>query len=115
MAKSKRSKAQRRAQREAAARRRRSRYQEPVIADPEKLIQQAPVSQSGLRLPTPERGVQYLAEAEDGTLVDLREDQLDDWNPMQGDEELSQEQREAEEKVLQRVLEMIFGEEEQSS
>ena len=54
------------------------------------------------------RGNHYLVEAEDGTLVGVWEDRLDDWMDAQG-KAVSDEYKKAEERVLERALDMLYG------
>ena len=54
-------------------------------------------------------------EAEDGTLVSVPEDRLDNWIEMQGQGAVTKEQEEAEGRVLERVMEMLYGKAEQDS
>ena len=94
---------------------RRSRAQEKHEAERERLTRTVPAPTQGLHLPSEPQGKTYLMEAEDGTLVSVPEDRLDNWIEMQGQEEVSQEQIEAEGRVLERVMEMLYGEAEQDS
>ena len=54
-------------------------------------------------------------EAPDGTLMDVPEEKVDDWIQMQGQGAVSQEQQDAEDKVLEMVLEMLYGKQEQEA
>ena len=100
------SKAQRKRNRDYWARQKRSRPREQKVSEPEKLTRSEPVPQQGLRLPSPQ-GKLLLMEAEDGTLVDVPEEKLDDW--IQGQEAEPQGLSEKEGMLLDKVLEMLYG------
>jgi hypothetical protein len=92
---------------------RQSRPQEKTPAEPERLTQQQPVAQQGLRLPSPAgQGQKYLVEANDGTLVRVSEENLNEWSEAQKNAASGQLNK-GEERVLARVLEMIYGKEEE--
>jgi hypothetical protein len=102
-----------RKQKEDWDKRRRSRPQEKKPAEPERLTQQQPVAQQGLRLPSPAgQGQKYLVEANDGTLVRVSEENLNEWSEAQKNAASGQLNK-GEERVLARVLEMIYGKEEE--
>ena len=102
------SKTQRRKNRDYWDRKRQAKAQEKHLPEENSLTQEAPLKQQGLRLPSA-KGKLLLMEAPDGTLVDVPEEKVDDWLQMQGQEAVSQEQLEAEDKVLDMVLEMLYG------
>jgi len=74
------------------------------------LARSEPAPTQGLRLPSDQPAL-YLMEARNGMLVDVPENKLDDWLKMQGREEEPQ-LTEADESLLEAVLEMIYGKEE---
>jgi hypothetical protein len=85
----------------------------PQGTQPERLTQQQPVAQQGLRLPSPAgQGQKYLVEANDGTLVRVSEENLNEWSEAQKNAASGQLNK-GEERVLARVLEMIYGKEEE--
>jgi len=90
-----------------------SRPQEKKPAEPDSLTQQQPIPQQGLRLPSPAgQGQKYLVEANDGTLVRVSEENLNEWSEAQKNAASGQLNK-GEERVLARVLEMIYGKEEE--
>ena len=108
----KRSKAsQRRKNRDYWDRKKKSKAQEKHLPKENGLTQASSLPQQGLRLPSAQ-GKLLLMEAPDGTLVDVPEEKVDDWLRMQGQEAVSQEQTEAENTVLDMVLEMLYGKQE---
>ena len=109
------SKSQRRRNRDYWNRKKRSRVKENSPSEQEKLTRTEPVPQQGLRLPSASQGKTYLMEAEDGTLVSVPEEKLDNWIEMQGQGAVTKEQEEAEGRVLERVMEMLYGKAEQDS
>ena len=107
------SKAQRRRNRDYWNRKKRSKYKPAQASAPEKLSATEPNKQQGLRLPSAKQaGKLLLMEAEDGSLVDVPEESLGDWAEMQGQGAETQEQKDAEGKVLDMVMEMLYGKEE---
>ena len=102
------SKAHRRKNREYWDRRKHSRPKEKQLPEPEKLTRTEPIPQQGLRLPSP-KGKLYMMETEDGFLVDVPEEKLDDW--IQGQAEQPQGLTEREGMLLDKVLEMLYGKE----
>ena len=99
-----------RKQKEYWDKRRRSRPQEKTPAEPERLTQQQPVAQQGLRLPSPS-GQKLLVEAEDGMLIPVSEENLNEWSEAQKNAASGQLNK-GEEQVLDRVLELLYGKEE---
>lgn len=98
-----------RKQKEYWDKRRRSRPQEKTPAEPERLTQQQPVAQQGLRLPSPAtQGQRYLMEAANGMLVSVPEEEVNDWLEAQqsyGSEPLNS----TEQRLLDRVLQLLYG------
>lgn len=99
-----------RKQKEYWDKRRRSRPQEKTPAEPQRLTQQQPVAQQGLRLPSPS-GQKLLVEAEDGMLIPVSEENLNEWSEAQKNAASGQLNK-GEEQVLDRVLELLYGKEE---
>lgn len=99
-----------RKQKEYWDKRRRSRPQENKPAEPERLTQQQPVAQQGLRLPSPS-GQKLLVEAEDGMLIPVSEENLNEWSEAQKNAASGQLNK-GEEQVLDRALELLYGKEE---
>lgn len=105
-----------RKQKEYWDKRRRSRPQEKTPAEypqgtqPERLTQQQPVAQQGLRLPSPS-GQKLLVEAEDGMLIPVSEENLNEWSEAQKNAASGQLNK-GEEQVLDRALELLYGKEE---
>ena len=99
-----------RKQKEYWDKRRRSRPQEKTPAEPQRLTQQQPVAQQGLRLPSPS-GQKLLVEAEDGMLIPVSEENLNEWSEAQKNAASGQLNK-GEEQVLGRVLELLYGKEE---
>ena len=89
-------------------RRRHSRARENQVSDSERLTQSEPAPTQGLRLPSAETGQIYLVETEDGMLVDVPADKLDEWSAMQG-QEADPQLKEMEDKLLEQFLEMLYG------
>lgn len=98
-----------RKQKEYWDKRRRSRPQEKTTGEPERLTQQQPVAQQGLRLPSPS-GQKLLVEAEDGMLIPVSEENLNEWSEAQKNAASGQLNK-GEEQVLGRVLELLYGKE----
>ena len=99
---------QRRKNREYWDRKKRSRAQEKHLPEPERLASSAPTPTQGLRLPSA-GSMLLLMEAEDGTLMDVPEEKLDDWIEMQGQGAESQNLTDKEGMLLDKVLEMLYG------
>ena len=99
-----------RKQKEYWDKRRRSRPQEKTPAEPERLTQQQPVARQGLRLPSPS-GQKLLVEAEDGMLIPVSEENLNEWSEAQKNAASGQLNK-GEEQVLGKVLELLYGKEE---
>lgn len=108
MAKSRRSK-------EYWDKRRRAKAQERHEPQQERRTENQAEDLQGLRLPSGPEEDLMLVEAEDGRLIDVPEDKLDDWSRMQGQEAESQELTEEEQDILETVLAMIYGGAEQKS
>lgn len=104
------SKAQRRRNRDYWARKKRSRPQISSPDEQERLTSAAPIPQQGLRLPSAPQGRLYLMEAEDGSLVDVPEERMDEWMEMQGQEaESQQEDEEKQGDLIDLVMQMLYG------
>lgn len=99
---------QRRKNREYWDRKKRSRAQEKHLPEQDRLVSTEPAPTQGLRLPSA-KGNLLLMETEDGFLVDVPEDRLDDWAEMQGQGAESQAMDEREGMLLDKVLEMLYG------
>lgn len=99
-----------RKQKEYWDKRKRSRPQENRPREPEKLTQQQPVAQQGLRLPSPS-GQKLLMEAEDGMLTPVSEENLNEWSEAQKNAASGQLNK-GEERLLDKVLELLYGKEE---
>ena len=104
------SKTKRRKNKEYWDKRRRSRPQENKPDEQERLTQQQPIPQQGLRLPNPS-GQKLLVEAEDGMLIPVSEENLNEWSEAQKNAASGQLNK-GEEQVLGRVLELLYGKEE---
>lgn len=104
------SKSQRKRNRDYWNRKKRSKVQEKQASESERLTSSELIPQQGLRLPSAPKGKLYLMEADNGMLLDVPEEKLDDWAEMQGQGAVTKEQEEAEGRVLERVLEMLYGE-----
>ena len=108
------SKTQRRKNKDYWDRKKKSKAQEKHLPEEDSLIQASSLPQQRLRLPSAQ-GKLLLVEAPDGTLMDVPEEKVDDWIQMQGQGAVSQEQQDAEDKVLEMVLEMLYGKQEQEA
>ena len=107
------SKTKRRKNKEYWDKRRRSRPQEKNPGEPQNLTGQ-PESrpQQGLRLPsTPTQGQKYLMETEDGMLVPVSEENLNEWSEAQKNA-ASEPLNKGEEHLLDKILELLYGKEE---
>ena len=102
------SRKQRRHSRDYQDRRRHSQARENRVSDSERLTRSEPAPTQGLRLPSAETGQIYLVETEDGMLVDVPADKLDEWSAMQG-QEADPQLKEMEDKLLEQFLEMLYG------
>lgn len=101
-----------RRQKEYWDKKKRSRPQEKKPDEPQRLTQQQAVPQQGLRLPSPAtQGQKLLVEANDGTLVRVSEENLNEWSEAQKNAASGQLNK-GEEQVLDRVLELLYGKEE---
>ena len=67
-------------------------------------------SQPGPKLPSGPKQKTLLVEAADGSLVGVPEEKLPEWLEMQGQEAQSQGLDEQEGELLDKVLEMLYGE-----
>ena len=79
--------------------------------EPEVLARSEEAPTQGLRLQSANESPLLLMEARNGMLVDVPEDRLDDWLAVQGQEEEPQ-LTEKDERLVQKLLEMIYGKEE---
>ena len=102
-------KSRRRQNREYWDKKRRAKAQEKHVPETGRLTREMPAPRQGLHLPSTPRGKEYLMEADNGMLVNVPEEKLEDWVQMQG-EEATQELTQEEEGILERVLEMLYGE-----
>ena len=90
-------------------RKKRSRAKEKTVSGSEPLTRKEQAPSGGLMLPSEKSERMLLVEGKDGSLVSVPEDRLGDWIEIQGQGAVSQEQSEAESRVLDRVLEMLYG------
>lgn len=108
------SRKQRRHSRDYQDKRRQGQAKENQVSDSERLTRSEPAPVQGLRLPSAEKSPLLLMEASNGMLVDVPEDRLDDWLQAQG-QGAEPQLTETDERLLEAVLEMIYGKEEKKN
>ena len=98
--------------REYRDKRRQEKAREAAPSAPQQLTETQAVPQQGLRLPDPPgQGQRYLMQANDGTLVWVSAERLNEW--LQAQSSAEQEQlNKGEERLLDRALQLIYGKEE---
>ncbi len=104
------SKTKRRKNKEYWDKRKRSRPQENGPEESKRLTQQQSIPQQGLRLPSPS-GQKLLVEAEDGMLIPVSEENLNEWSEAQKNA-VSEPLNKGEERLLDKLLELLYGKKE---